>query len=65
LQALLARIHHEEPARSTLLTTHDLTRGLAFASRVLILRRGKLVLDAPTEQHSFSTWRETYLELVA
>jgi heme exporter protein A len=65
LQNLLARIHGEEPARSTLLTTHDLTRGLDFASRVLILKRGKVVLDVPTHQYTRPAWRETYLELVA
>jgi heme exporter protein A len=65
LQSLLARIHAEEPARSTLLTTHDLTRGLDFASRVLILKRGKVVLDVLTTQYTRPAWRETYLELVA
>jgi heme exporter protein A len=65
LQSLLARIHAEEPARSTLMTTHDLARGLGFASRVLILKRGRLVLDAPVQAHSLETWRRSYLELVA
>lgn len=65
LQALLARIHAEEPARSTLLTTHDLTRGLLFAGRVLVLKRGKVVLDEATTHYSHATWREKYLELVA
>lgn len=65
LQALLARIHAEEPARSTLLTTHDLTRGLDFAGRVLIIKRGKIVLDVPTTQFDRTAWRDTYLELVA
>ncbi len=65
LQNLLTRIHAEEPARSTLLTTHDLTRGLDFASRVLILKRGRVVLDVPAEQYTRTAWRETYLELVA
>jgi heme exporter protein A len=65
LQSLLVRIHAEEPARSTLLTTHDLTRGLDFAKRVLIIKRGKMVLDVPTEAYNRAAWRDTYLELVA
>lgn len=65
LQALLNRIHAEEPARSTLMTTHDLARGLNFASRVLILKRGRVVLDAAITDYPTAAWRDKYLELVA
>ncbi len=61
LHALLSRIHAEEPRRITLMTTHDLERGLALASRVVILRRGKLVLDQPRGDMDVSKWREIYL----
>ncbi len=64
LHALLERIHAEEPRRLTLMSTHDLERGLALASRVLILRRGKLVLDEPRGAHSGAQWRSLYLEQV-
>ena len=64
LQALLERIHAEEPKRLTLMTTHDLNRGLALATRVLILRRGKLVFDQPRDALEVAQWRQTYLELV-
>ena len=64
LQALLERIHAEEPQRLTLMTTHDLNRGLALATRVLILRRGKLVFDQPRDALEVGHWRQTYLELV-
>ena len=64
LHALLLRIHAEEPKRLTLLTTHDLKRGLALASRVLILRRGKLIFDQPRDALDVEQWRETYLDLV-
>jgi heme exporter protein A len=61
LHALLRRIHAEEPRRITLMTTHDLERGLALASRVVILRRGKLVLDEPRGSKDVAAWREMYL----
>lgn len=65
LTALLQRIHTEEPARLTLMTTHDLGRGLALASRVLILRRGRLVFDQPRAALDEAQWRATYLAQVA
>ena len=64
LHALLQRIHAEEPRRLTVLTTHDLKRGLALASRVLILRRGKLIFDQSRDALDVEQWRDTYLELV-
>ncbi len=64
LHALLQRIHAEEPRRLTVMSTHDLERGLALATRVLILRRGKLVLDQPRGSEASQHWRALYLELV-
>ena len=64
LHTLLKRIHGEEPARITLMTTHDLKRGLTLATRVFILRRGKLVFDQPRKALDVTQWRETYLERV-
>lgn len=64
LHALLERIHAEEPKRLTVMTTHDLKRGLALATRVLILRRGKLVFDERRAALDINQWRETYLEKV-
>lgn len=61
LHTLLERIHAEEPQRITLMTTHDLERGLALATRVLILRRGRVVLDEPRGAGDVATWRATYL----
>lgn len=61
LHTLLMRIHTEEPTRLTLMTTHDLARGLAFASRVLIMRRGRVVTDAAVGEHSVAGWRDVYM----
>jgi heme exporter protein A len=65
LNVLLARVHAEEPRRITLMTTHDLDRGLALATRVLILRRGRLIFDQPRAALDSAQWRNTYLEQVA
>jgi heme exporter protein A len=65
LHDLLHRIHWEEPRRLTLMSTHDLERGLALASRVLIMRRGKIVLDQPRGALDSTHWRQLYLEQVA
>ncbi|MDQ4074805.1 MAG: ABC transporter ATP-binding protein [Chloroflexota bacterium] len=64
LHTLLHRIHTEEPRRLTLMSTHDLERGLALANRVLILRRGKIVLDEPRGALDVGQWRATYLQYV-
>jgi heme exporter protein A len=60
LQDLIARIHAEEPRRTTMITTHDLERALPLASRVLILRQGRLVLDEPAEGRDIAGWRALY-----
>jgi heme exporter protein A len=64
LQNLITRIHAEEPRRTTLITTHDLERTLPLASRVLILRQGRLVLDEPAEGRDIAEWRALYREHV-
>ncbi|MGH2544396.1 MAG: ATP-binding cassette domain-containing protein, partial [Ardenticatenaceae bacterium] len=64
LHSLLLRIHQQEPRRLTLMSTHDLDRGLALATRVLVLRRGKIVLDRPRAELERGQWRALYLEQI-
>jgi len=49
---------------TTLLTTHDLERGLALGGRIVVLSRGHVVYDRPQEETDPATFHETYLELV-
>ena len=44
LEAMLRE--RRSPSRMVVLVTHDLQRGLALADRVVVLRRGRKVLDA-------------------
>ena len=50
---------------ATLLTTHDLERGLAAAGRVLVLARGRIVHDEPCKAIALATFSETYRTLTA
>ena len=50
--------------RTVLLTTHDLPRALALASRVLILARGAIAYEAPTSGLDPATFAETYASIV-
>ncbi|MCB0076931.1 MAG: ABC transporter ATP-binding protein [Anaerolineales bacterium] len=61
LQRLLQRIHDEAPARLTLISSHDLPRTLALVDRVLILKQGRLVVDAAASAHDPAGWRTRYL----
>lgn len=46
--------------RTVLMTTHDLARALALASRVVILSGGKIAYTAPTAGLNLPTLTETY-----
>jgi heme exporter protein A len=50
---------------ATLLTTHDLERGVAAADRVLVLARGRIVHDEPCRAIALATFSETYRTLTA
>jgi len=45
LERLLKRLHDE--GRTIILANHDLSQSLAIAQRAIVLRRGRLVMDAP------------------
>ncbi len=48
---------------TTVLTTHSLERGLELADRVVILNRGRIVLEAPGSELDLTGCTQTYLEL--
>lgn len=48
---------------TVLLTTHDLSRGLAMGQRVVVLARGQVVYDAPREEVDPATFPEVYQRL--
>jgi heme exporter protein A len=50
---------------TTLLTTHDLGRGLEVGRRVVVLARGRLVYDERREGISPATFPDTYRVLIA
>jgi len=52
-------------ARTVLMTTHHLERGLALADRVLILAGGRLVFDAEAAAVSYNDLRPLYDRYVA
>jgi heme exporter protein A len=62
LHATLADISAQ--GRTILMTTHDLTRGLALAHRALIMQAGKVVFSAARSTLSEAEWRRIYLEHV-
>jgi heme exporter protein A len=51
-------------AQSVVLVTHDLERGLALASRVLVLRAGRAVMAGPTAGIDPASFRAEYAGLV-
>jgi ABC-type multidrug transport system ATPase subunit len=48
LEEMLRRLHGE--GRTIVLASHDVTQVLGLAGRVLVLRRGRLVLDQDTSR---------------
>ena len=48
LERCLEDLHAE--GRTILMTTHDIHQGLRLARRVVVVRRGKVVLDEPSER---------------
>lgn len=65
LQALLMRIHAEEPRRLTIISSHNLPRSLALAGRVVILKRGQLLVDEARAARDADAWRQLYLDQMA
>ena len=63
LTGLLAELTGE--GCTTLLTTHDLGRGLEVGGRVVVLARGRLVYDERREAISPATFPDTYRGLIA
>ena len=51
-------------ARTILMVTHDLERGLDLADRVAILVNGKIVFSKPSSEIQRDTVRKTYYDLV-
>jgi heme exporter protein A len=49
-----------EKARTVLLVTHDLNRGLEVADRVIIMDRGRIVYDTPKNGLSLQTFDDLY-----
>jgi phosphonate transport system ATP-binding protein len=43
-----------------LFTSHDLSHAIAYADRVIALRRGAIVLDAPSSELNVATLRALY-----
>ena len=52
LEKMLARLHAE--GKTIILANHDIEQSLSLTRRALVLRGGRLVLDAPTPQLSAS-----------
>ncbi len=50
--------------RTVLMTTHDLTRGLALADRVAVLRRGKIAFNQSTVEIDAAHFTEMYAGVV-
>jgi heme exporter protein A len=63
LTGLLAELTGE--GCTTLLTTHDLGRGLEVGRRMVVLARGRLVYDERREEISPATFPDTYRVLIA
>ncbi len=49
--------------QSILLATHSLERGLELADRVIILNKGKVVLEKPASDIDLNSCKESYFEL--
>ena len=52
-----------EGGQTILLTTHSLERGLELADRVIILNKGRIVLETPGEEIDLAGCKQAYLEL--
>jgi len=52
-----------EGGHTILLTTHSLERGLELADKVIILDRGKIVLEKPGREIDLNSCKQAYLEL--
>ncbi|GAB4474224.1 MAG: ABC transporter ATP-binding protein [Anaerolineae bacterium] len=63
--AVLDRVLREVAVRgrTVLMTTHDITRGLALADRALILSGGKIAYDAPTAGLEPVAFARSYAEV--
>ena len=60
LEALLDVVRRE--ARTVMMTTHDLERGLGRADRVVILAKGRIAFEAPSSSLTPQQLRATYWE---
>ncbi len=63
---MLARLLKEVAGegRTILLTTHNLSRGIDFAHRVVVLSGGRIVTDRPTRDLSVQELSQLYLDAV-
>ena len=53
-----------ERGRTVVLVTHDLAAGLGLADRVVVLQRGRLVLDRPADGLDAAALERLYLEVL-
>lgn len=53
----------QESGRTIVLTTHSLERGLEIADRVLILNKGRNVLDTQVSSVNYESCRQSYFDL--
>ena len=60
LEVLLDAVRGE--ARTVIMTTHDLERGLSRADRVVILTKGRVAFDAPSSSLTLQQLRDAYWE---
>ncbi len=63
-QLLDGLLGQERGARSVVLVTHDVERGVALADRVMVLRAGRVVLDERADGRDPAAFRERYEALV-
>jgi heme exporter protein A len=52
-----------ERGRTIIMTTHSLERGLEIADRVVILNKGRVVLESSVSSMSLASCRQSYFEL--
>ena len=60
LEVLLDAVRGE--ARTVIMTTHNLERGLSRADRVVILTKGRVVFEAPSSSLTLQQLRDAYWE---
>lgn len=64
-EKILADLYGSEKEKTTIMTTHDLERGLQMCNRAIILNNGKIVYDAArSEISSLEQFRERYETLI-